>query len=113
MVAVGVPKLHEVNDSDEDDDFAGEDLKLFASTVPFTRVLIDRLHDIGVCPKLQIVAGGGVFNRADGLAEEIGADLWARTPQELVQTLAEQPERRMTADQRTVGRRRRVKLNAA
>ncbi len=78
------------------------------STVPFTRLLIDRLHDIGVCPKLQIAVGGGVFNRADGLAEEIGADLWARTPQELVQTILEEPERRMTEDQRTVGRKRRL-----
>ena len=41
-------------------------------TVPQTRVLIDRLHDIGICPQIQIVVGGGVFNRADELAEEIG-----------------------------------------
>lgn len=77
------------------------------STVPFTRLLIDRLHDIGVCPKLQIVVGGGVFNRAEGLAEEIGADLWAATPAELCQTIAENPGRRMTEDQRTVGRKRK------
>jgi len=76
-------------------------------TVPETRLLIDRLHDIGACPKLQITVGGGVFNRADGLAEEIGADLWAKTPGEVVETLNENPEHRMPADQRTVGRRRR------
>lgn len=78
------------------------------STVPFTRVLIDRLHDIGVCPKVQIAVGGGVFNRADGLAEEIGADLWAQTPEEMVQLLAKHPEQRMKSDQRTVGRKRRA-----
>jgi len=77
------------------------------STVPFTRQLIDRLHEIGVCPKLQIVVGGGVFNRADGLAEEIGADLWAATPDELVEVMADEPGRRMSHDQRTVGRKRR------
>ncbi|MEX0653098.1 MAG: cobalamin-dependent protein [Phycisphaeraceae bacterium] len=76
-------------------------------TVPYTRLLIDRLHELGVCPKLQIIVGGGVFNRAEGLAEEIGADLWANDPGELVQVMAEQPDRRMEADQRTVGRRRR------
>lgn len=80
-----------------------------ASTVPFTRMLIDRLHEIGVCPQVQIAVGGGVFNRAEGLAEEIGADIWARTPDELVAVMAEQAERRMTADQRTVGRRRRTR----
>jgi len=78
------------------------------STVPHTRLLIDHLHDIGACTKLQIIVGGGVFNRAEGLAEEIGADLWANTPEELVIEMAENPERRMTQDQRTVGRKRRT-----
>ena len=76
-------------------------------TVPQTRLLIDRLHDIGACPTLQIIVGGGVFNRADGLAEEIGADLWAHDPVDLVDTMLEEPTRRMAKDQRTVGRRRR------
>jgi methanogenic corrinoid protein MtbC1 len=87
------------------------------ATVPETRVLIDYLHDIGSCPNLQIIVGGGVFNRADGLAEEIGADLWANDPIELVQKMSAAPDRRMDADQRTVGRRRaqqkRVKKAAA
>jgi len=83
------------------------------STVPFTRLLIDHLHDVGVCPKLQIAVGGGVFNRADGLAEEIGADVWARPPQELVSVLTAQPHRRMTKNQRTVGRKRRSQTVAA
>ena len=54
-----------------------------------------------------IVVGGGVFNRAYGLAEEIGADLWAGDPLELVQVMNECPQRRMTGSQRTVGRKRR------
>lgn len=85
-------------------------LCIFGATpgiVPFTRQLIDHLHETGVCPKLQIAVGGGVFNRADGLAEEIGADLWAKEPTEMVELLAEFPNRRMTDDQRTVGRKRR------
>ena len=82
-------------------------------TVPQTRVLIDRLHDIGICPQIQIVVGGGVFNRADELAEEIGADLWAIDPKELVEVITQDPARRMTPDQRTVGRKRRSKRNAA
>ena len=82
-------------------------------TVPATRQLIDRLHATGVCPHLQIVVGGGVFNRAEGLAEEIGADLWASDPCELVTVMAENSQRRMTADQRTVGRRRPAVKKAA
>ena len=34
--------------------------------------MIDRIREIGAVPDLQVVVGGGVFNRADGLAEEIG-----------------------------------------
>jgi hypothetical protein len=56
---------------------------------------------------MQIVVGGGVFNRAEGLAEEIGADLWARTPAELLERLESQAQRRATESQRTVGRNRR------
>lgn len=83
------------------------------ATVPFTRQLIDRLHEIGSCPRLQIALGGGVFNRADGLAEEIGADLWAKEPTELVELMAQNPQRRMQQAQRTVGRKRRTRSAAA
>ena len=77
------------------------------SIVPFTRLLIDSLHETGVCPKLQIAVGGGVFNRAEGLAEEIGADVWATDPVEMVEMISEFPDQRMGDDQRTVGRKRR------
>ena len=58
-------------------------------TVPQTRLLIDHLHAIGVCPKVQVVVGGGVFNRADGLAEEIGADGYRATAPEAVELAVE------------------------
>lgn len=77
------------------------------ATVPQTRQLIDRMHDIGACEQTQVIVGGGVFNRAEGLAEEIGADLWALDPLELVEVMDDEPQRRMTPDQRTVGRRRK------
>ena len=83
----------------------------FGSTpadLPHTRQLIDQLHDLGICPDMQIVVGGGIFNRAEGLAEEIGADIWARTPAELVREMETNGSKRMGADQRTVGRRRRM-----
>ncbi|MFI4859444.1 MAG: B12-binding domain-containing protein [Phycisphaerales bacterium JB063] len=77
------------------------------ATVPQTRQLIDRLHDIGVCPDIQIIVGGGIFNRAEGLSEEIGADLWANDPLELVEEMNNHPTQRMEpAEQRTVGRRK-------
>ncbi len=86
-------------------------LLLFASApqdLPGIRGMIDTIDEIGAVRNLQVVVGGGVFNRADGLAEEIGADLWASTPDELVDEMIAFPERRATPDQHTVGRKRRV-----
>ncbi len=91
-------------------------LLMFASApgdAPHIRRLIDTIRNIDACPDLQIVVGGGVFNRAEGLAEEIGADLWATSPEELLGKLANEPDRRATADQRTVGRHRRNTKSAA
>ena len=85
-------------------------LLLFASSpsdLPGTRWLIDTIREIGACDGTQIVVGGGVFNRAEGLAEEIGADLWAESPLELCEVMADNPERRAPATQRTVGRKAR------
>ena len=75
--------------------------------LPEIRALIDQLREIGAASDTQIAVGGGVFNRAEGLAEEIGADLWATSPLEMAFTLIEEPERRAAVNQRTVGRNRR------
>ena len=77
------------------------------SDCPEIRQLFDTVREIGACPNTQLVVGGGVFNRAPGLAEEIGADLWATSPAELLEELSANPDRRATEDQRTVGRSRR------
>jgi methanogenic corrinoid protein MtbC1 len=86
-------------------------LLMFASApsdAPNIRAMIDTIRKVDACPELQIAVGGGVFNRAEGLAEEIGADLWAKDPTELLQRLTKQADRRATAQQRTVGRNRRL-----
>ena len=84
-------------------------LLLFASApsdLPEIRGMIDQMREIGASNGTQVVVGGGVFNRAEGLAEEIGADLWASDPAELVETLLMEPARRAAAEQRTVGKKR-------
>ncbi len=91
-------------------------LLMFASApsdAPNIRLLIDHIRSIGACPDMQIVVGGGVFNRAEGLAQEIGADLWAKSPCELLEKLNTQRNRRATDEQRTVGRNRRPARKAA
>lgn len=76
------------------------------SDLPGIRTLIDTIREVGACPDVQFAVGAGIFNRAEGLAEEIGADLWASTPLEMVEVLVAEPERRATSDQRTVGGKR-------
>lgn len=78
-----------------------------AEDLPSVRALIDTVREIGSCPNMQIALGGGVFNRAEGLAEEIGADIWATTPLELSEALINEPTRRAIDSQRTVGRARK------
>ncbi len=90
-------------------------LLMFASApsdLPAIRNLIDTIREIGACDGMQIVVGAGVFNRAEGLAEEIGADLWAEDPQDLVDAMNTEPMRRATPMQRTVGKKRQ-QLKAA
>jgi len=49
---------------------------------PGVRKLMDTTRDIGACPKVRFMLSGGVFNRAEGLWDEIGADLFAATAKE-------------------------------
>jgi len=77
------------------------------SDLPSIRNLVDTLREIGAHDDVQIVVGAGVFNRADGLAEEIGADLWANDPVDVVREITNHPAHRAAGDQRTVGRRRK------
>jgi MerR family transcriptional regulator, light-induced transcriptional regulator len=76
-----------------------------ASDLPNIRALIDHVREVNGCPGLQIAVGAGVFNRAEGLAEEIGADVWAEGPMEMVETLVSEPKRRASSTQRTVGKK--------
>ncbi len=62
-----------------------------ASDAPAIRQLIDQIREIGGHPNMRILCGGGVFNRAIGLADEIGAESCATTPAELVAALHAKP----------------------
>jgi methanogenic corrinoid protein MtbC1 len=62
-----------------------------ASDLPGIRGIINAMRENGSCRSTRIVVGGGVFNRADGLAQEMGADLWAYSPYDLVDLLVNDP----------------------
>lgn len=62
---------------------------------PDVRKLIDMSREIASCPDMRILVSGGVFNRAEGLWEEIGADMFAATAKEALDiALSEQKSNR-------------------
>ncbi|MBS0197954.1 MAG: cobalamin-dependent protein [Planctomycetes bacterium] len=73
-----------------------------ASDLPEIRGIIDQIREIGAVGRTKIAVGGGVFNRAPGLAEELHVDLWATTPLELVDVVLRGTMPQSQAD--TVGR---------
>lgn len=81
--------------------------------VPAVRKLVDYLREVNSCPEMQIMCCGGIYKRAEGLAEEIGADLYAPDAAEAVQIANDQRGRKATVDQQTVGRTRRIRKAAA
>lgn len=95
---------------------AGEwrpDLLVFFATLPqgmpAVRKMIDYIREVNALPGLQVMCCGGIYQRAEGLAEEIGADLYAPDAASAVRVAGEHPTRRATVEQQTVGRTRRIK----
>ena len=83
------------------------------SGVPAVRKLIDYLREVNSCPNMQVMCCGGIYKRAEGLSEEIGADLYAADAKDSVAVANDDPARRATVDQQTVGRMRRIRKAAA
>jgi methanogenic corrinoid protein MtbC1 len=77
--------------------------------VPAVRKLIDYLREVNSCPNMQVMCCGGIYKRAEGLAEEIGADLYAPDAANAVEVAKIDPTRKATVDQQTVGRTRRIR----
>lgn len=77
--------------------------------VPGTRRLIELIRGVGVCDEMQVLVSGGVYNRAEGLADEIRADLFAPNAREVLKVVAEHPIRIPKPDVPEPGRRRKRK----
>jgi len=75
--------------------------------VPDVRRLVDLIREVGVCSEMQILVSGGVFNRADGLADEVRADLFAPDVTKALKVVADHPVRIPKPDVPEPGRRRK------
>ena len=77
------------------------------SDAPGIRLLIDTIREINAWPEMRIMLSGGVFNRAEGLWEEIGADLYAENAAHAVE-IADADLDILPVPQRTIKQRTRV-----
>jgi methanogenic corrinoid protein MtbC1 len=82
------------------------------SETPQIRSTIDRIREINAWPQMRIMLTGGVFGRAEGLWEEIGADLFAENAVEAVQ-LASDESQTKCQPVRTINQRKRKQLAAS
>lgn len=71
---------------------------------PAIRQLIDTIRGVNAFPDMRIMLSGGIFARADGLWQEIGADLYAETASEAV-IMAQLPQSRLPQPMRTIKQR--------
>lgn len=78
---------------------------------PNIRQLIDTIKNVDAWPNMHVMLSGGVFNRAEGLWQEIGADLFAATALEAIQVASSEtpnkPEPQATINRR---KKRRQKI---
>ncbi len=75
--------------------------------VPSTRRLIELIRDVGVCASMNIVVSGGVFNRAEGLWLEVGADVFAESARDLLRLTNELRPREPNAPRLGIVKKRR------
>lgn len=72
---------------------------------PGIRQLIDRVREINAQPDMRIMLSGGLFNRAEGLWQEMGADFFAATAAEAVEIACD--SKKLEAEPPTINRRKR------
>jgi methanogenic corrinoid protein MtbC1 len=90
-------------------DYAPDILLIYGTTpkqAPDIRQLIDTIKTVNAWPHLRTMVSGGLFNRAEGLWEEIGADLFASTLNEATQVASGYNEA-PRCDRRTINRRKK------
>jgi len=75
---------------------------------PDVRRLIDTIKSVNAWPDMRIMVSGGLFDRAEGLWQEMEADLYAATPLDALE-LASSETPVIQGEQRTINRRRRRK----
>jgi methanogenic corrinoid protein MtbC1 len=90
-------------------DYGADILMIYGTApkqAPSVRRLIDTIKSVNAWPDMRILVSGGLFNRAEGLWQEMEADLYAENAIEALQIASgETPVSQ--GEQRTINRRKR------
>lgn len=79
------------------------------SGVPQLRQMIERIREIGASPLMNVVVTGGIFDRVEGLWQEVQADYSAPDPVSVAQIADDAPQRmHIPRDRHAPKRRRRL-----
>jgi methanogenic corrinoid protein MtbC1 len=90
-------------------DYAPEILLIYGTApkqAPGVRRLIDTIKSVNAWPHMRIMVSGGLFNRAEGLWQEMEADLYAATALEALQ-VASNDNPIAHCERRTINRRKK------
>lgn len=91
-------------------EYAPSILLIYGTTpkqAPEIRRLIDRIKSVNAWPDMRIMVSGGLFNRAEGLWQEMEADLFASNPVDAL-TMAMSDNNNIRKDNhRTINKRRK------
>jgi methanogenic corrinoid protein MtbC1 len=92
-------------------EYSPEILLVYGATpkcAPEIRHLIDTVRNVNAWPNMKIMVSGGLFNRAEGLWEEIGADLFAESAQQALEIATGKETRTAQESQgKTINKRKR------
>jgi len=90
-------------------DFGADILLIYGTApkqAPSVRRLIDTVKSVNAWPNMRIIVSGGLFNRAEGLWQEMEADLYAENAIEALQ-VASSDVPASCGEQRTINRRKK------
>jgi len=96
-------------------DYAPDILLIYGTSprqAPDVRRLIDTVKSVNAWPDMRIMVSGGLFNRAEGLWQEMEADLYAENAVEALNVAANDAPV-SHGEQRTINRRKRRRPAAA
>jgi methanogenic corrinoid protein MtbC1 len=92
-------------------EYAPDILLIYGTTpkqAPDVRRLIDTIKAVNAWPNMRIMVSGGLFSRADGLWQEMDADLYAATAPEALQ-VALTEDQIPRCERRTLNRRKKLR----